>query len=247
MIRRLVLVPAILIALGCLAAAQDPPQGTPPQPQQPGQPAQPAAPASARVSVDLTSTVDGNPEPANTFQYFVVERLHTIGKMRVDSLRPVGTEALDGWIQRQTARWEQKEPNAAPATMAITGSATCAYNNAQFFGQGQAHNFQGTIDVTVRDAAGVEITRVAFAHSWGRLPARYTRSQTQQEYNQMVFTAVVMQILCHPTVWATIPEAKRADAATWINEQKTRLLEPLQQNMAGCELAKLLNSLAPPQ
>lgn len=246
MIRRLVLVPALAIALATCAHAQDPPppQGTP-TPEQPG--AAPATRATTRVSVDLSSTVDNAPEPANTFQYFVVERLHTIAKMRVDSLRPVGTEALDGWIQRQTARWEQREPNAAPATVSVSGSAACAYDNAQFFGQGQAHNFRGKVDVVVRDAAGVEITRVAFEHSWGRLPARYTRSQTQQEYNQMVFTAVVMQILVHPTVWAMIPEGKRADAAAWITEQKGRLLEPLQQNMADCPLAQLLNSLQPPQ
>lgn len=213
----------------------------------PTPPTEPVAPVAhaLRVTLDLTSQVDGEPEPANTFQYYLFERLSFFG-VRVDSLKPVGQERFDSWIQRKVARWEKQEPGAPPASLAISGSAGCTYSNSEFFGQGQAHNFQGRVDVALKDAAGAELFKVSFEHSWGRLPTRHTRSQVQQEYNDMVFTGVLLAILHQPQVWAGIPEGKREELRTWAEQQKRRLLEPLQANMADCQLATLLEGLKAP-
>jgi hypothetical protein len=209
-------------------------------------PAAPAARANAlRVSVDLSSTVDGEAEASNTFQYYVFERLSAFG-IRCDSLKPIGQERLDTWINGKVAKWDQREPGAPPASLTISGSAGCGYKNAEFFGQAQAHNFDGRVDVSLKDAAGTVLATVGFAHSWGRLPQKYTRSQVQQEYNDMVFTGVVLALLHQPAVWNGVPEAKRAELRTWIDQQKTRLLTPLEANMRECELARLIRGLALP-
>lgn len=213
-------------------------------------PATPDAPAPARspalrVSVDLASSVDGAPEAANTFQYYVFERLSAFG-IRCDSLKPIGQERLDSWISGKVAKWEQREPGAAPASLSVSGSAGCEYKNAEFFGQAQAHNFDGRVDVSLKDAAGAEIARIGFAHSWGRLPQRTTRTQVNQEYNDMVFTGVVLALLHQPAVWNGVPEAKRAELRTWIDAQKQRILSPLEANMKDCELARLIRGLAIP-
>lgn len=223
-----------------LVTAQDTPDAPAPA-------TEPAAPASfaLRVTLDLSSQVDNEPEPANTFQYYLFERLSHFG-VRVDSLKPVGQERFDTWIQRRVARWEKQEPGAPAASLAISGSAGCTYKNAEFFGQGQAHNFQGRVDVSLKDASGAELAQVSFEHSWGRLPTRHTRSQVLQEYNDMVFTGVLLALLHQPQVWSGIPEAKREELRTWTEQQKARLLGPLEANMADCELAALLKGLQAP-
>lgn len=227
---------AVLAAVPGLVTAQETP---------PAQPPQPAAAHALRVALDLTSQVDGEPEPANTFQYYLFERLSHFG-IRVDSLEPVGQERLDAWMQRKTAGWDKKEPGAPAASLAISGAAGCTYSNSEFFGQGQAHNFQGRVDVALKDAAGTELFRVSFEHSWGRLPTRYTRSQVQQEYNDMVFTGVLLALLHRPELWNGVPEGKREELRTWVEQQKQRLLGPLETNMADCQLATLLKGLQPP-
>lgn len=227
---------ALVLAPG-LVVAQDTP--TPP--------AEPAAPSSfaLRTTLDLTSQVDGEPEQVNTFQYYVFERLTHFG-VRVDSLKPVGQEKMDGWIQRQAARWESKEPGAPAAALAISGSAGCTYSNSEFFGQGQAHCFQGRVDVALKDAAGAELFRVSFEHSWGRLPNRYTRSQVLKEYNDMVFTGVLLALFHRPEIYGRVPEDKRPALRTWIEQQKARILEPLEANMGDSQLATLLKGLELP-
>lgn len=208
-------------------------------------PAEPAARA-LRVALNLTSQVDGEPERANTFQYYLFERLSHFG-LRVDSLAPVGQERLDAWVQRKSATWEKREPGAPAATLVISGTAGCTYANAEFFGQAQAHNFKGRVDVTLEDAAGTELFRVAFEHEWGRLPTRHTRSQVQQEYNDMVFTGALLALLHRPEVLAGVPQGKRAEVQTWIEEQKRRLLTPLETNQADSPLARLLQGLEAPR
>lgn len=241
--RRLALLaaPALAVVLALvpgLVSAQETP--TPP--------AQPAAPTAhaLRVTLDLTSQIDGAPEPANTFQYHLFERLTAFG-IRVDSAKPVGQERLDGWMQRRIAKWEQQEPGAPPATLTISGTAGCTYSNSEFFGQAQAHNFKGRVDVSLKDAAGTELHRVALDHEWGRLPQRHTKSQVNQEYNQMVFNGVLIALLHRPELWSGIPEGKRAEARAWIEEQKERILSPLEANQANCPLVTMLKGLTLPE
>lgn len=227
----LVLVPVLGVR------ADDAPPATPP----------PAAPAALalRVSLDLASSVDGQPEGTNMFQYHVFERLSAFG-IRVDSLKPVGQERLDKWIAGRVGNWDKREPGAPAASLAISGSAGCVYKDAQFFGQGQAHNFDGRVDVSLKDATGAELATIGFQHSWGRLPQRHTRSQVLQEYNTMVFNGVVLALVHQPAVWNGVPEGKRAELRTWIEEQKRLILTPLEQNMRECELARLLRGLTLP-
>ncbi|MCO5307659.1 MAG: hypothetical protein M9906_17160, partial [Microthrixaceae bacterium] len=190
--------------------------------------------------------IDGEPEPGNTFQYYLFERLTHFG-LRVDSLRPCGQERLDGWIQRRVARWEKDEPDAPPATLAVSGSAACKYDDAQFFGQTQAHSFKGSVDVRLKDAAGTELFRVAFDHEWGQLPQRFTRAQVQQTYNDMVFTGVLLALLHRPEVFAGVPEAKRAGLREFVEQQKQRLLGPLKERIPDCQLVTLLEGLQLPR
>lgn len=213
--------------------------------QPPAAPPAQAGPHALRLTLDLSSSIDGAPESSNTFQYYVFERLSNFG-IRVDSLRPIGQERLDTWVNGKVARWDQREPGAPPASLTVSGSAGCKYENAQFFGQAQAHNFHGRVDVLLKDAAGAEVARIGFEHSWGRLPQRHTRSQVQQEYNDMVFTGVVLALLHQPAVWSGISAAKQAELRTWADEQKRRLLTPLESNMRECELAVLLRGLELP-
>ncbi|MBX3471311.1 MAG: hypothetical protein KF878_30960 [Planctomycetes bacterium] len=237
--RRLILLGApvlVLAALGPAVVAQDAGDG----------PAAPAKPRALRLSLDLTSQIDGEPEPSNTFQYYLFERLSHFG-IRVDSLRPCGAERLDGWIQRRAARWEKDEPDAPPATLALTGAAGCKYDDAQFFGQTQAHSFKGTVDVRLKNAAGTELFRVAFDHEWGQLPQRATKAQVQQTYNDMVFTGVLLALLHRPEVVAGVPEGKRAELRTFIDAQKQRLLGPLKERLPDCQLVTLLEGLQPPR
>lgn len=236
--RRLLAVFVPLLLLGMPVLAQDPPT-TPPATET--KPPAAAAP-TLRVSLDLSSQVDGEAEAVNGLQYFVFERLANFG-IRVDSQRPAGQERFDNWMNKKIARWEQQAPDAAPAALAISGTSGCTYDNAQFFGQGQAHNFKGRVDVEVKDAAGARVAAIAFEHSWGRLPARFTRSQTLQEYNQMISMAVALALLATPELQAGVPEAKKAELAAYITEQKEKLLKPLRENMAECQLAKLVESL----
>jgi hypothetical protein len=233
-----------------LVEAQQPPSPPPtpaPAPAPGGQaPADQPASYALRVGVDLASMVDNEPEATNGFQYLVVARLSAYG-LRVDSNRPVGDARYDGWIQRKTARWEKVEPNAPPAQLTISGSAGCTYDNAEFFGQGQAHNYKGKVDVSVKDASGTEVAHIALEHTWGRLPQQHTKSQTLQEYDDMLFTGVVLALLHQPAILAGIPQDKRAELDTWTQQQKERLLAPLQaSNMGDCQLAVLLNGLPTP-
>jgi hypothetical protein len=233
--RRLIaLVVPFLVALPVLA--QEPP-ANPPATNPPA-----ASGPTLRVSLDLASQVDGEAEPVNGLQYFVFERLANFG-LRVDSRRPAGQERFDTWMNKKVARWEEQAPDAAPATLAISGSSGCTYDNAPFFGQAQAHNFKGRVNVELKDAAGATVAAIAFDHSWGRLPSKFTRSQTLQEYHQMVSTAVVLALLSRPEIQAGVPEGKKGELATYITEQKEKLLKPLRENMAECELAKLVEGL----
>lgn len=226
----------LVLALAAPALAQDAPKEAPPA-------SQPAANApTLRVSLDLASSVDGEAEAVNGFQYFVFERLAAFG-IRVDSLRPAGHERFDGWMSRKVEKWEKQAPGAAPATLAISGTSGCTYDNAQFFGQGQAHNFKGNVNVELKDAAGATLAQIAFEHSWGRLPSKYTKAQTLQEYQQMVSTAVVLALLARPELQAGVPEAKKAELAAYLAEQKEKMLKPLRENMSECQLAKLLEAI----
>jgi hypothetical protein len=230
---------ALFLALALAPAlAQDAPKTDTPRP------AGPAGP-TLRVSLDLASTVDGEAEVVNGLQYFVFERLAAFG-IRVDSLRPAGQEKFDGWMTRKAERWAQQAPDAPPASLAISGTSACTYDNAQFFGQGQAHNFKGNVNVEVKDAAGAPVAQVAFEHSWGRLPSKFTKQQTLAEYQQMIATAVALALLSRPELQAGVPESKKADLAAWITEQKEKVLKPLRENMAECQLAKLVEGLPTP-
>lgn len=207
-------------------------------------PAQEAAPPRAlRIAVDLSSQVEGAAEQPNSLHYYVWERLHHFG-VRADSRRPVGDARYDGYIAKMDQKWAQREPEAPAATLVVSGAASCEYATAEFFGQPQAHNFSGRIEVALKDEAGAALATIAYGHSWGRLPGRYTKSQTLREYQDMVATTLVIAILSHERVRAGLAADKRAAAKTWCDEQRARILKPLEENMGDCDIAKLLRGLA---
>lgn len=212
----------------------------------PATPPAPPGPAPLRVSIALTSQMDGQASPKNVFLYYLWERLTFFG-LRAECTTPVGDERLDRFVQAKAAKWEREQPGAAPASLQIVGSAGATYSNAEFFGQTQAHSFKGAVDVALKAADGTEVCRVAFEHSWGQLPQNKTRAQTQQEYDQMTHTAVVLALLSRPEVQAGVPAAKKAELAAFITQQRQRLLQPLEANaMSDCALAQLLKALPEP-
>jgi dsDNA-binding SOS-regulon protein len=197
-----------------------------------------------RVTLDVSESLDGSAARMNTFQYYAFRQLHTFG-LRVDSLAEVNNSRCDDWIASRTARWaEQDGDTSPPATLSLRGQATAEYDNAEFYGQSQAHNFKGSARVTLADADGSVLAEFVFNHEWGRLPARYTKSQTQQEFNDVLFTTVLIGILTHESVAAGIPEDKQEDLATWIVEQRDRVLRALEgNNMEESEIAEYLRGL----
>lgn len=215
---------ALLLLLAPLGRAQD-------------TPAPPGAPV--RVAVRIESRVDGAAEPINGLQYTVWERLVAFG-LQADALLPVGNAKYDDYIAKKSAAWA----SAPPAGLIVEGVAACDYNNSEFFGQGQAHNYKGRLTVTVKDAGGQLLHTFDWEHSWGRLPTNYTKSQVLKEYNDMLCTSLVLGLLHDERVRAGIPEDKRAALKKWEEENRKRILDPLKENMSKCHLARFLRALA---
>lgn len=218
---------------------------TPARAQEGAQPegAQAAAGAPLRVAIRLQSNVDEEPEKLNSFQYYVWERCHSFG-LRADSLLPVNSPKMDDYIAKATKGWEAKQPDAPPASLVIEGVAACSYNNSEFFGQGQAHNYKGKLTVTVKDGAGNVIHTFDWEHSWGRLPTNYTKSQVLREYNDMLFTSLILGLFHIEQVRAGVPADKQAELKKWEEKQRERILGPLKENMSDCQLARFLQALA---
>jgi hypothetical protein len=242
---------AIVLLAGGLACAQDgakkpdaPP--TPPPAKGTETPAAPAAATTVRVSLDLASQLDGVAPARNDFLYFVWERLTFFG-LRAEVVKPIGEPKLDRYVEGKATKWATQQPDAPPASIVIVGAAPADYADAQFYGQGQSHTFNGRVDVELKGADGGSIARIGFTHNWGRQPKDKTKSQTQQEYEQMVYTTVVLALLSRPELQAGVPEAKKAELATWIAEQKKKLKKPLEgTSLENGELAGVLNGLPTP-
>lgn len=208
-------------------------------------PAQPAE-LPTRVELALMSLVDDAAETPNTLQYFFWERFTKFG-YRADAVNPVNHAKLDAYITKRAEGWAEKDGESPqPATFRIEGEAVCNYDSAEFFGQGQAHNYKGRINVNLLDAAtGETIAQFQLEHSWGRLPANYTKRKTLEEYNTMVFGAVLLGILKHERVQATIPASKRPTVDRFMQDMKERILGPLEESMSECEVAVYLRELFP--
>jgi hypothetical protein len=250
---------ALVLLVGGLARAQDgakkPDTATPPPAKgtEKAAPAagteKPAAPAPAstgpalRVNIDLGSELDGVKPARNDFLYFVWERLTFFG-IRAEVLKPVGDPKLDRYVEGKAARWQAQQPDAPRASIVIVGNAPTTYADAQFYGQGQSHTFTGRVDVEVKDADGGVLATIGYTHNWGRLPADKTKSQTQQEYEQMVYTTAVLALLSRPEIRAGVPEAKQAELTAWIADQKKKLKKPLEgTSLEKGELATILDNL----
>jgi len=204
----------------------------------------------ARVELALVSLVDDAAEAPNTLQYFFWERFNKFG-FRADALNPVNHAKLDAFISKRAAAWAEQDPGEAAgtpqtATFRLEGEASCNYDSAEFFGQGQAHNYKGRINVNLLDAAsGETIAHFQFEHSWGRLPTNYTKRKTLEEYNTMVFGAVLLGVLKNERVWNAIPAGKRAGVEAFMQEMKERILTPLEESMGDCQIAGFLRELFP--
>ena len=225
------LAPLALLLAGAAAHAQEG-----------DKPAEPAAGAPLRVAIRLQSQVDGEPEKLNSLQYYVWERCHSFG-LRADSVLPINHPKMDDYIAKATRGWESKQPDAAPASLIVEGVAACSYNNSEFFGQGQAHNYKGKLTVTVKDAAGNLIHTFDWEHSWGRLPTNYTKSQVLKEYNDMLFTSLILGLFHLEQVRAGVPQDKQAELKKWEEKHRERILAPLKENMGDCQVARFLRAL----
>lgn len=221
-----------LLAGACLA--QDAPPAPPPQ----------AAPGPLRVAIDVASKSGAEVDAKNLFAYFLWERLNAFG-VRVEVAKPVGDEKLDAYVQKKAARWEKDQPDAAPASLTITGGVEVTYDDAAFFGQAQAHTFKGGASVQLRKAGGEQLHEVKVSLDFGRGTASgLTKQQVRDQYNNMLFTGVVLAILTRPEVQAGIPEGKRGEAATFVAERKASVLKSLEgAGLKECDLAKLLREL----
>ncbi|MCA8920842.1 MAG: hypothetical protein KDD82_03470 [Planctomycetes bacterium] len=203
----------------------------------------PAAPPALRIGVKVTNSIDGTPEKVNHVQWFVWRQLHLFGA-RVDSLIPTQNAKTEQYIESINKTWAEKEPDAPPAAFIIEGSASSNYDNSEFFGQGQAHNFKGTLSLQVKTAEGEVLASFEWKHSWGRLPANYTQKQTLQEYTDMLWSTALIGVLNVPQIRERIPASKAKEVDTWIEKNIKRISEPLvKQNMADCDLQKFLESL----
>ncbi|MEZ6188796.1 MAG: hypothetical protein R3F62_27810 [Planctomycetota bacterium] len=205
----------------------------------------PAGAHPLRIGVKVTNSIDGSPEKVNHVQWFMWRQLHLFG-IRVDSLLPTQNAKTESYIESINKTWAEKDPDAPPADYIVEGSASSDYDNSEFFGQGQAHNFKGTISVQVKNAAGEVVASFEWKHSWGRLPANYTQKQTRQEYTDMLWSSVMIGVLSVPEIRERIPEAKAKEVETWVQKNIERIREPLlKQNMEDCDVQKFLESLAP--
>lgn len=206
-------------------------------------PAAPAKPAALRIAIDVTAKSGGEPDAKNLFAYVLWERLNAFG-LRVEVAKPVGDEKLDAYIQKKAARWEKEQPDAPPASLTIAGGVDVAYDDAAFFGQAQAHSFKGRAEVDLKRGSE-QLHRVALPLDYGRGTASgLTKQQVRDQYNNMLFTGVVLAILSRPEVQAGIPEEKKAEAATFIAERKASVLKSLEgAGLKECDLAKLLREL----
>jgi hypothetical protein len=223
---------ALFLALGTAFAQDQPPPDAP----------KPAATGTLRVSVKIESSVDKSAEAVQGIQYNTWERLTHFG-IRVDSLLPVGHPKLDPYVAGKAKAWEEKEPNAAPASLVIEGSQACEYNDANFFGQGQAHNYKGKLTVTVKTPEGETLATFDWEHTWGRLPTNYTKSQVQKEYMDMLATSLVLGLLKLEQVRSRVPADKKGDLEKWEAKERKRIFEPLKSNMSESPLAKFLKTL----
>lgn len=205
--------------------------------------AQDSKPTALRVGVKLTNSIDGEPEKVNHVQWFVWRQLHLFG-IRVDSLLPTQNAKTESYIEQTNKKWEELEPEAAPAAFIVEGSASSNYDNSEFFGQGQAHNFKGEIKVEVKSAEGEVLATFNWKHSWGRLPANYTKKQTRQEYTDMLWTSVLIGVLKVPAIREKIHPSKHKEVDKWISKNIKRISEPLtKQNMEDCDIQKFFDSL----
>lgn len=203
----------------------------------------PAAAPPLRVEVEVESQIDGQPEEGNPFQYFVWERLNHFGA-RVDSKKPT---RFDRYIRAADSRWQERFPDAPPASLFVRGVTRGDYTASEFYGQTQAHTYNGTVDVTVTDGSGAQLAAISFPLSLGRAASTGTKSKTLQEFGQLAFTSVVVVLLHHPAIHGGLPEDKRAGAAKWAQEQRTKLITFLEgENLGQSELAELLRGLTPP-
>jgi len=206
--------------------------------------AQGGADGPLRIGLRLDTSVDGEAEKVNGFQYYVWLKLHQAG-CRVDSLVSTRNSRQDDYIAKQAQRWAANDPaeGGPPADLIVEGNASCDYDNSEFFGQGQAHNYWGSLHVEVKQPEGETIAVFDWDHSWGRLPTNYTRSQVLREYGDMLFTSLIIGLLSLDEIQARIPADERAKTLEWIEEERQRVLEPLGENMSECDIAVFLRSL----
>jgi len=234
----------VALLLPTLALAQD---GAAPA-DGPAGPEAPAAPASTVKKVELAveSKLDGKKEPVNRFQYFLWERLNHFG-VRVDSKNAVGHKQYDSWIAKQTKKRAAAEGEDPPLALQISGTQEADYNASEFFGSAQAHNFKGSVRVTVQDAAGAPVTEVAFPFSWGRPTASgLSRAQVQGQFDKMVQTSVALALLDHAAVRAQVPAAKLPALDKWIADERDELIKVLDGSTEAIktgELARLLRKI----
>ena len=194
----------------------------------------PAAPPALRIGVKVTNSIDGTPEKVNHVQWFVWRQLHLFGA-RVDSLIPTQNAKTEQYIESINKTWAEKEPDAPPAAFIIEGSASSNYDNSEFFGQGQAHNFKGTLSLQVKTAEGEVLASFEWKHSWGRLPKNATQAEVAEAFFLDVDQALVAWVFGFPEVLelSEDPEGLRQAA----EGARRALLERLQPRLPRGRLA----------
>lgn len=234
--RRLALLGSSLVLISAAALAQD-------------QPPPATTAATLRVSIASGVTLEGDEEGndgPNLFQYFLWERLNAFG-LRVDSLKKIGDPRLDPYIEKSAKKWEKKEPGSTGAAFKIEAIQSYRYDGAVFYGEVQAHNFHGKMDVTIKGADDKVVRSISFPFSWGRPVSKGTKSEVRRQVDQLVQTAVVLGILTTPEIKAGITNTKDMAALDkFVKEQKESLLKLLEGStkaMAESELANFVRSI----
>lgn len=247
--RALLLSSTLLLVAAPLALAQDTPEAPAPAEGegQAEEGAEEAAPAlDPRVSVSSESKLDGEAREQNTLQAFLWERLNHF-HLRVDSAKPSGIKQMDAYIAKIAKWWEKEAPGAGPAQVKIEATQDVRYDASEFYGEGQAHNFHGTLAAQIKDAKGEVTAKIEFPFAWGwGNNSGLTKNQAFEAYSKTAQTALAVLILNHPAVRERVPEKRRKQLAKWSRQERDKLLAKLDGSTDAIkrgELAKQLRAL----
>jgi hypothetical protein len=207
-----------------------------------------------RVSLETTSTVDGEPVKQNTGQALAYGDLHKFG-LRVDSKSETNTPGFDKWIAAQTKKWSKREPAAPVASLAIVVRQEANYNTAEFMGQPQAHIFKGGLNVEIKRADGTTVAEFGYKFQFGKSIRKkhkdgsvedVSKDKIQQKFDEFVQKGAILGLLCNETIRAGVPEKKVAALDKYLKDTRDYLLKKLDGStdaVKNGELATFLRSL----